>query len=245
MANLFVFISDVHLPKRAGATAHKRHFRHPRDWSTIERMKAAGQCDTHFEEAACQAGYPIVAGIDEVGRGCLFGPVAAAACVLDLGRLPSGINDSKKLTAKQRTKLADEIRKAARDYAIAFIEASVVDQINILEATREAMRRAVAGLKEAPAFLLCDGIYIPGIQIPQQNIVHGDALSVSIAAASILAKVERDQLIDRLAVQFPGYDLENNKGYGTARHLEALRRRGPTELHRLTFKGVLQPEALA
>jgi ribonuclease HII len=205
------------------------------------RISKSNQCDDHFEREALRAGHPRVAGLDEVGRGCLFGPVAAAAVVLDLQAIPLGIDDSKKLSIKHREKLADEIKQAAIDFAIAFVDSTVVDRINILEATREAMKRAVRGLKQEPSFLLCDGIVLSGISIAQLEIIKGDALSVSIAAASILAKVARDELLDRLALDFPGYELEKNKGYGTARHLEALRRLGPTPLHRRTFKGVLEP----
>jgi ribonuclease HII len=204
------------------------------------RISKCNQCDDHFEKEALLAGYPRVAGLDEVGRGCLFGPVAAAAVVLDLEAIPRGIDDSKKLSIKHRRKLADEIKQTASDYAIAFVDSMEVDRINILEATREAMKRAVQGLKQEPSFLLCDGIVLPGINIAQLEIIKGDSLSVSIAAASILAKVARDELLDRLALLYPGYELERNKGYGTARHLQALRQLGPTPLHRFTFKGVLE-----
>lgn len=195
-------------------------------------------CDLTFEKLALEQGYRRIAGIDEVGRGALFGPVCAAAVVLDIGAIPRGINDSKKLSAKKRLQLAEDIRAEARDYAIAFVESSVVDQINILEATREAMREAVSGLKERPDYLLCDGIVITSLNIPQNYIVKGDALSLSIAAASILAKVERDRLIFSLDLEYPGYDLKRNKGYGTTNHLSAIRRLGPTPYHRRTFRGV-------
>ncbi len=183
-------------------------------------------------------GYRQIAGIDEVGRGALFGPVCAAAAVLDLKSLPEGIDDSKKLSPKQREVLAENIRETALDFSIVLVEAKVIDQINILKATQEAMRLAIGGLKEPPDFLLCDGIVVPGCSIPQRSIVKGDAQSVSIAAASILAKVERDRLISELASRYPGYDLDSNKGYGTEKHREALLLLGPTELHRRTFRGV-------
>jgi ribonuclease HII len=202
------------------------------------RFSRSNRCDDHFEREAHHAGYPIVAGLDEVGRGCLFGPVAAAAVVLDLSAVPPGINDSKKLSIKQRKRLADEIKQAAIDYAIAFVDSKEVDKINILEATRKAMKGAIRGLKQSPSYLLCDGIVLPNIGISQCEIIQGDSLSVSIGAASILAKVARDEMLDQLALQFPGYGLEKNKGYGTAEHLKALRQLGPTPLHRFTFKGV-------
>jgi len=183
-------------------------------------------------------GYFRIAGIDEVGRGALFGPVCAGAVVFDLDRVPSGIDDSKKLSVKQRERLAENIREAALDFSIAFVAATTIDRINILEATKEAMRLALRGLKQQPEIILCDGLFIDGITIPQRRIIKGDARSMSIGAASILAKVERDRLITGLAAQYPGYDLARNKGYGTDRHLEGLKRLGPTPLHRLTFRGV-------
>lgn len=199
-------------------------------------------CDLAFETAAMAEGCRRIAGIDEVGRGALFGPVCAGAVVLDLNRVPSGINDSKKLSAKQRLQLAENIRGTALDYAVAFVEAATIDRINILEATKEAMRLALRGLKQLPDIVLCDGLFIDGISIPQKCIIKGDARSKSIGAASILAKVERDGLISELDAQFPGYDLARNKGYGTWKHLEALKQLGPTSLHRVTFRGVRQEE---
>jgi ribonuclease HII len=196
-------------------------------------------CDLTFEKLAWEQGYQRIAGIDEVGRGALFGPVCAAAVVLEIGgAIPQGIDDSKKLSAKKRLRLAEDIRAEAKDYSIAFVESSTIDQINILEATREAMRRAVGGLKERPDYLLCDGIIVTRLSIPQNYIVKGDALSLSIAAASILAKVERDRLIASLDLEYPGYDLKRNKGYGTSNHLDAIKCLGPTPFHRLTFRGV-------
>ena len=195
-------------------------------------------CDLTFERLAWEQGYLRIAGIDEVGRGALFGPVCAAAVVLETGAIPQGIDDSKKLSAKKRLRLAEDIRAEAKDYSIAFVESSTIDQINILEATREAMRRAVGGLKERPDYLLCDGIIITRLNIPQNYIVKGDALSLSIAAASILAKVERDRLITSLDLEYPGYDLKRNKGYATSNHLDAIKCLGPTPFHRLTFRGV-------
>ncbi len=195
-------------------------------------------CDLTFETMVLQQGHHRIAGIDEVGRGALFGPVCAAAVVLSFDRVPHGINDSKKLTANQRLQLAENIREAAQDYSIAFVESWLIDQINILEATREAMRQAIKGLRKEPDYLLCDGITIPGVVVPQKSIIKGDARSLSIAAASILAKVERDRLMYQLGVEFPGYDFGRNKGYATAQHRNALRSLGPTPYHRLTFRGV-------
>lgn len=195
-------------------------------------------CDLFFENLVLGEGYRRVAGLDEVGRGALFGPVCAAAVILDLHKVPPGINDSKKLSPKQREVLAENIKEAALDYSIAFVDASVIDEINILQATIRAMQQSIRRFREAPDFLLCDAIVLTGCQIPQKAIVKGDALSISIAAASILAKVERDKLVVQLDANYPGYDLINNKGYGTAKHLDALSKLGPTNLHRMTFKGV-------
>ena len=200
-------------------------------------------CDLSFERLAEARGYHRIAGIDEVGRGALFGPVCAAAVVLDLARVPIGINDSKKLTVKQRLVLAENIREVAMGFSIAFVDSERIDSINILEATKEAMRQAVEGLMPPPDYLLCDAVVINGVDIPQENIIHGDARSVSIAAASILAKVERDEVIVALGNQYPGYGLEWNKGYGTAMHLDALRALGPTPYHRMTFQRVCQEPA--
>jgi ribonuclease HII len=196
-------------------------------------------CDLSFEKQALEQGYRKIAGIDEVGRGALFGPVCAAAVIFDITRVPVGIDDSKKLSAKQRLQLAENIKEAAVDYSIAYVDSQTIDQINILEATRKAMRRTISGLKEEPDYLLCDGIVITGTKIPQKNIIKGDNRSVSIAAASILAKVERDWLISSLDIEFPGYDLRSNKGYATFKHVRALKALGPTPYHRTTFRGVL------
>jgi ribonuclease HII len=200
-------------------------------------QKGTNLCSLRLERSVLKLGYRFIAGIDEVGRGALFGPVCAAAVILNAKKVPKGINDSKKLTPKQRELLAENIKESALAYSIAFVEAKIVDEINILQATFEAMRKAIDGLTSSPDFLLCDGMPIPNCDIPMRAIVKGDTLSMSIAAASILAKVERDFLICSLSTEFPGYDLVNNKGYGTERHLQALAQLGPTELHRHTFRG--------
>ncbi|MDE2665245.1 MAG: ribonuclease HII [Acidobacteriota bacterium] len=176
--------------------------------------------------------------MDEVGRGALFGPVCAGAVIMNPQRIPSGINDSKTLSPRQRSKLADDIREAAEASAVAFVDASTIDRINILEATRRAMVLAVEKLETRPDFLLSDGDMVVPIPLPQQSIVGGDRRSLSIAAASILAKVARDRLIVNLDARYPGYDLRNNMGYGTRKHREALMRLGPTPLHRASFRGV-------
>ncbi|MEW5979179.1 MAG: ribonuclease HII [Acidobacteriota bacterium] len=195
-------------------------------------------CDFAFENFGFEQGFHRIAGLDEVGRGALFGPVCAAAVILNRSRIPAEINDSKQLSAKKRLELAERIKELAEDFAVAFVEAEVIDQVNVLEATRQAMKLAVARLKTAPDYLLCDGPLRLDTSIPQRSVIKGDARSQSIAAASIVAKVERDLLISRLALQYPEYDLANNKGYPTPKHLRALRRHGATPLHRKSFRGV-------
>ncbi|MEX0327485.1 MAG: ribonuclease HII [Ruegeria sp.] len=183
-------------------------------------------------------GYVRIAGVDEVGRGPLAGPVVAAAVILDPDNIPDGLNDSKKLTAKRRIALATALRGQAE---IAVAEASVaeIDALNILRASHLAMERAVAALTPAPDFLLIDGNLVPsGLTIPSQAVVKGDGRSVSIAAASIIAKNWRDQVMVDLAQQHPGYGWEANAGYPTKMHREALRNLGVTPHHRRSFKPV-------
>ena len=192
----------------------------------------------YFEFQAIQQGFSRIAGIDEVGRGALFGPVCVAAVILDLHHVPQGIRDSKKLNPKQRQVLAENIRETAVSCSVAFIEADEIDQINILQATIKALQTAVLGLKGKPDYLLIDGTLKADLGIPEKSIIKGDTLSASIGAASIVAKVARDQLVSALAAEYPGYDLSRNKGYGTAYHLEALSRLGPTDRHRRSFRGV-------
>jgi len=182
----------------------------------------------------------LIAGIDEVGRGALFGPVVAAAVILPSDAfselIAAGIKDSKKLSSSRRKYLAEKICQLATDWKIGFAATAEIDQINILQATLLAMKRAVLKLKVQPIICLVDGNQpIKDLQIPQQTIVKGDARSLSIAAASIVAKVWRDELILRLAAKYPQYDLERNKGYGSPKHLLALRQYGASSLHRKSF----------
>ena len=204
--------------------------------------EASSFCDLSFEREAQQLGVSLIAGIDEVGRGALAGPVVAAAAILDLACVPAGLNDSKKLTATTRERLDAEIRATARAYAIARVEADEIDRINILRATRKAMCEAVQLLNPAPDYLLLDAVSLREITLPQKAIIKGDAKSVSIAAASIIAKVARDRWMMAYDQEFPGYGFGSNVGYGTAAHLQALREIGPSKIHRLTFRNVL-PEA--
>ncbi|MEO7142642.1 MAG: ribonuclease HII [Bryobacteraceae bacterium] len=190
-----------------------------------------------FERAARERGYRLPAGADEVGRGCLFGPVFAAAVILSPARPIRGVRDSKQLTREQRETLAPRIRERAIAWAIAGADPFEIDQLNIYQASRLAIRRAVERLAPAPDFLLVDALTID-LPLPQQAIIHGDALSQAIAAASILAKVARDECLAAWDRVFPQYGFASNKGYGTPDHLEALAKFGPTSLHRFSFQPV-------
>ena len=183
----------------------------------------------------------LIAGVDEVGRGCLFGPVVAAAVVVPEAKIAQlkklGVKDSKQLSPKQRNELVPQIRALVLDVQIASASVEEIEQINILQASLLAMKRSVQCLKITPAVCQVDGRYsIPDLDIPQHNMVRGDRHSPIIAAASILAKVWRDDLICRLASDYPQYDLASNKGYGTPRHLQALKQFGLTPMHRLSFR---------
>lgn len=182
--------------------------------------------DYSFEMAALSAGAGLVVGVDEVGRGPLAGPVTAAAVVLDPDTIPTGLNDSKKLTAARRMAIADEIYRTA-DVSVAWASVAEIDDLNILHASHLAMVRAVAGLKRPADFALIDGNRIPpDLPIPAQAVVKGDARSLSIAAASIVAKIHRDQVMADLAREYPGYGWEKNAGYPTKAHRAALLQRG-------------------
>lgn len=191
--------------------------------------------DYSFELAARDAGYRHVCGIDEAGRGPLSGPVVAAACVLEPGTEIPGLNDSKKLTPKKRDLLYDLVIERATDFAVGFATPEEVDRINILNATMLAMRRAIAALKEPADYALVDGNCIRDYPIPARAIIKGDSLSMSVAAASILAKVTRDRLCLEDDRQYPMYGFAKHKGYGTAEHIAALRTYGPCPIHRKTF----------
>jgi ribonuclease HII len=188
-----------------------------------------------FESLARQYGYQFVAGIDEAGRGPLAGPVVAAAVILPPDYEHPDINDSKQLTAKKREFLYDVIKEDALAVGLGVVEASVIDRINILQATLMAMRDAVADLSLSPDYLLIDGKNRIDVQVPQEAIVKGDAKSISIAAASIIAKVSRDRIMEIYHRQFPQYNFLKNKGYGTVEHREAVHRCGRCKIHRLSF----------
>jgi len=184
-------------------------------------------------------GFARIAGVDEAGRGSLAGPVVAAAVILPRGCVLPGVDDSKRLDPEDRARLAPEIRGRALAVGVGVVEARRIDSDDILRASLEAMRQAVAGLRPEADVLLVDAVRVPGVALPQVPVVHGDALSVSIAAASIVAKVHRDGLLEQLGRRHPAYGFEQHKGYGTPEHWEALRRYGPCPEHRLTYRGVL------
>jgi ribonuclease HII len=192
---------------------------------------------SRYERAARSAGYRTIAGLDEAGRGALFGPVFAAAVVLDPERQIRGLDDSKQLEPERREVLAERIRERAVAWAVGAADAYEIDRLNILEASRLAMERAVKRLDVVCDYLLLDAIRI-GITIPQKPLIGGDGLCFSIAAASILAKTARDQALVRWDTVFPQYGFARNKGYGTRDHLDALERIGPTPLHRFSFEPV-------
>ncbi len=189
----------------------------------------------NIENELIEQGYVQVCGVDEAGRGPLCGPVCAAACILPTGLVIEGLNDSKKLTEKRREKLFEAIKEDAIAYSIAFATVEEINELNILEATLLAMRRAIDGLNVKADFALIDGNVCRDFQIPAKYVIHGDALSPSIAAASILAKVTRDRLCDELDKEYPGYGIAKHKGYGTKQHMDALRTLGPTPIHRTQF----------
>ena len=188
-------------------------------------------------------GMTLICGADEAGRGPLCGPVVAAACILPEGVIIEGLNDSKKLSAKKRDKLFDEIRESALTYCIAQATVEEIDRVNILEASLLAMRRAIEGLYPCPHAALIDGNVERDFQLPARAVIHGDALVPSIAAASILAKVTRDRMCVELDAQYPEYGIKGHKGYGTKAHMAALREHGPAPIHRARFIRFLHPDA--
>jgi ribonuclease HII len=201
-------------------------------------------CSARHEREARQRGWLRIAGLDEAGRGALFGPVVAGAVVLNPRRRIVGLDDSKKLSAERREELAERIREHALAWAVAEIDASRIDAWNIYQASRQAMVAAISQLQPLPDFLLLDAVELD-LPIEQKAIIHGDARSVSIAAASILAKVERDKRMEEFDQLYPQYGFAHNKGYSTPDHLEALRRFGPTPLHRFSYAPVRESRCWA
>lgn len=195
------------------------------------------QCSSRFEREARKCGWQRIAGLDEVGRGALFGPVVAAAVILNPKRRIAGLDDSKKLSAERREVLALRIREYALAWGVAEVDARRIDAWNIYQASRQAMTEALAQLKVSPDYLLLDAMHLD-VLIEQKSLIHGDARSISIAAASIVAKVERDRLMVQWDLVYPQYGLARHKGYATSEHLKALRAHGPSPHHRYSFAPV-------
>lgn len=192
--------------------------------------------DYEFEKAAVNSGFSCICGVDEAGRGPLAGPVCAAAVILPAGAVIEGLDDSKKLTEKKRERLYDIIKQTAVAYSVAYGTLEEIETVNILEATYLAMNRAIEGLTVKPDFALIDGNRVPrGIKIPCETIVKGDSKSMSVAAASVLAKVTRDRLMLEYDKKYPEYNFKKHKGYGTKEHTELIKQYGPCEIHRLSF----------
>ena len=198
-------------------------------WNADEKLQ--------YERALKAQGKRFIAGVDEVGRGPLAGPVVCAAVImpLDTDKLVEGVDDSKKLSAKKREQLAEKIKQTALCYTIVEIDEKTIDEINILEATKLGMKQALERLEIPPDTVLTDGNMTLDISFPQRSVIHGDALSYSIGAASIIAKVHRDALMDEYAKTYPQYAFEKNKGYGTAAHIAAIKEHGLCTIHRRTF----------
>ena len=202
-------------------------------WNADEKLQ--------FERALLAKGYADIAGVDEVGRGPLAGPVVCAAVVMPLeeSELIVGVDDSKKVSAKKRDLLSEEIKKRAIAYTMVEVSEKTIDEINILEATKLGMKRAVEGLVlpdgSRPEIVLTDGNMVLDIDLPQYSVIHGDALSYSIGAASIIAKVYRDGMMDEYAKIYPHYGFDQNKGYGTAAHIQGIKEHGLCPIHRRTF----------
>jgi ribonuclease HII len=204
------------------------------------RQKRVSEICTAFEDEARAGGHRMIAGVDEVGRGALAGPVVAAAVILNPDApLPEGLDDSKKLTAAQRERIAEELKGTALCYGIGLIPPEEIDSSNILIATRRAMCNALSELSPRADFLLIDALQLREVALPQRAIIRGDSISASIAAASVIAKTFRDALMRAYHHTYPQYGFAAHVGYGTRAHLEALRTHGPCPIHRRSFRGVL------
>lgn len=188
-----------------------------------------------YENKLSKDNFSFIAGMDEVGRGPLAGPVYTAAVVMDLNKDIIGIRDSKKLSKEQREYLSEEIKQKCVGYSIGIATEEEIDSLNILGATKLAMKRAIEGLEIKPDYVLIDALKLEEVDIPQMAIIKGDDLSISIGAASIIAKVARDKFMDEISLKYPEYNFEKNKGYGTADHIEAIRKHGPCPIHRKSF----------
>jgi len=210
------------------ASFRKKYEKHQQELARLDEILT-------YERGLWSVGYDLVAGIDEVGRGPLAGPVVAAAVILPKECKIEGVNDSKKLSAKKREELYDIILEKAVSYGIGIVSNERIDEINILQATYEAMREALSQLKPRADYILADAVTIPMVSTPQRGIIKGDAKSMSIGAASIVAKVYRDRMMEAYEEVYPGYGFASNKGYGAAEHIEGIKKQGITPIHRKTF----------
>ena len=226
-----VLLETYRQDSRSGVVSLVRRFE--KEAEKLERERERIEQMKMYEKKYDHLG--LICGIDEAGRGPLAGPVVAGAVILPADHEILWLNDSKQLSAKKREELYDIIMKEAVAVGVGYASPARIDEINILQATYEAMRQAIDSLKVKPAVLLNDAVTIPGVEIPQIPIITGDAKSVSIAAASIIAKVTRDRMMVEYDRIYPGYELASNKGYGTKVHMEALRTLGPCEIHRRSF----------
>lgn len=227
------FITSLEKDRRVGVREIYRRLARAREAGDTERRRLEAMF--RFEDELRERGFATVAGVDEAGRGPLAGPVVAAAVILPDRADLFGLNDSKQINAVKRVELAGKIKEAARDWAIGLSSVEEILELNIHGAGLLAMKRAVLGLKRNPSFVLVDGFAIRGLALPQLPITGGDAKSASIAAASILAKVERDGLMDAYHAQYPQYGFDRHRGYGTVDHLRSLARFGPCPIHRTGY----------
>ncbi len=193
-----------------------------------------------YEARFIDKGFKLIAGVDEAGRGPLAGPVVAAAVILSPGKYPSGVRDSKQLSPSLRESLFYDICAASLAVGIGIVNERIIDRINILQATHLAMLKAIQNLETKPDFVIIDGILAPKTGLPQKAVPGGDSKSVSIGAASIIAKVSRDRMMVKHDINFPGYGFAKHKGYGTREHIESIRKLGPCSIHRMTFKPVAE-----
>ncbi|MBQ2776962.1 MAG: ribonuclease HII [Peptococcaceae bacterium] len=230
---LHTIIAQANTDSRASVQALAKRYQNKLEKIQKEQERIAAMWQ--YENEAKAKGYQFVAGTDEVGRGPLAGPVVAAAVILPEGIDLPGINDSKKLTEKQRETLMEKIKKEAISWAIMEVDEKMIDEINILEASRVAMQQAVLALPKPADYVLVDGLENPQITLPSQAIVKGDSKSISIAAASIIAKVYRDRLMKIYDKAYPGYGFAENKGYPTEEHIKAIEKLGPSPVHRMSF----------
>jgi ribonuclease HII len=216
-------------------TLDKLYEKYSKKKAAIEKEQSRLKEMCRYEVEAHKMGFSLIAGVDEVGRGPLAGPVVTAAVILPYGLLIEGINDSKKLSEKQREALYEVIKEKAISFGVGIVSEKEIDELNILNATKKAMEISIAALMPQPDYILIDAVRLPTVKIEQTSIIKGDALSISIAAASIVAKVTRDRLIVELDNKYPEYGFAKHKGYGTPDHIEAINKYGICPIHRVSF----------